>query len=635
MEERTLKITRPKKFVGCISPMYVYIDGEKYGNIPNGETGYIKVDCNKHVVWIENVYQNQGKAETIIGEKFYVPADGLDYHLHIVFEMGFFKSKIRWNEDEEQIEKNKVILAEQQYEHEITEKIRKAIESEINKSMPDRDFSAFNLLDEETRNSKWAKNFVYKTKENYYKELTLDLWDGKTSVAWCLESLKTLLDLKEISEEISHMLRHYDYMVNRRNDINSILSLEVEKELSEIDKNEIEVIEEDVWQTWKKALEAKERGDMQEALNLLLMSDVSEEELDKLKRNLLKGAMIEGKAKETTEFYQNMLRMNKCVFNVKAAENGKVVTLKTVDMIIAEAIRYYYVNSMDDVDDDLKEFLEWTAPTFRIDASQYTILQKVFAYFKAYSQEKMVLAAMVKNFVARTSEQEERLVFLQSKGMMESGNIRKLNEIDIGRATECDNIVLEHGRVLYEYRCMTWKNKEIKDFFDTMSMESKTIHIPIVVSEWMKNVTVKGIEWSAMKVKERIEKRLTENFGDRYRIGVVESSIAGVRLDYTETIFIMDSTIELYPWLAFNVCGEQTMPNQLLLSVYGMYLPDLDIVDDDASVYDRNSEMVKMVEMLKEKQNPKISNYIQIMTDLLVEELEHWVNDVKSTDLYI
>ena len=52
------------------------------------------------------------------------------------------------------------------------------------------------------------------------------------------------------------------------------------------------------------------------------------------------------------------------------------------------------------------------------------------------------------------------------------------------------------------------------------------------------------------------------------------------------------------------------------------------------SIAKNRNTVAKMVEMLKEKQNPKINNYIQTMTDLFVEELECWINDIRSTDIY-
>lgn len=63
----------------------------------------------------------------------------------------------------------------------------------------------------------------------------------------------------------------------------------------------------------------------------------------------------------------------------------------------------------------LDEFLEYTCKTLDIPGSQYNILQKVFAYFEAYEQEKRILENMVNNYITRSSEQEDRLTFLQKE----------------------------------------------------------------------------------------------------------------------------------------------------------------------------------------------------------------------------
>ena len=61
----------------------------------------------------------------------------------------------------------------------------------------------------------------------------------------------------------------------------------------------------------------------------------------------------------------------------------------------------------------LDNFLEYTCKLFKIDGSQFNILQKVFAFYGAYDLEKKILENMVKNYIPRNYEQEDRLVFLQ------------------------------------------------------------------------------------------------------------------------------------------------------------------------------------------------------------------------------
>ena len=52
------------------------------------------------------------------------------------------------------------------------------------------------------------------------------------------------------------------------------------------------------------------------------------------------------------------------------------------------------------------------------------------------------------------------------------------------------------------------------------------------------------------------------------------------------------------------------------------------------NVYERNQMIEKKVLMLRKKQNPKIINLIQIVTNLVVKELENWVNSQQTQNIY-
>lgn len=625
---RMLRILRPKTIMGMLGHNYIMVDGKNYGNLPNGKEAYIDLDYQAHEVWIYAEYSD-GKVR---GESFFIPANNLDYYLIIEKKTGLTMAHISLVEDYSQAEKNRKILDEQRKIQDIKQKIDSIIMNELQKNMRDRDFTALRSLNAEYKQSAYYRESIIALKKAYYKEILEAMIKHPGNMSACMECMKPLEIIPELENDIKHTLRHYDYVVNRRNNINSVLSLNVEEDILKIDKNIPEVFEEGFEESLARVFKERENGNMEQAVNALLFADFPEEELDKLKRSILKGAMVEGKFEDASEYYQEMLAISKYIFSVSVKVNGEIVYGESVDKIIAEAIRYFHVGTLDNVNDDLKVFLEVVAPASGIDKKQYTILQTVFAWLKGYEQEKMVLDAMVKNMVERTPEQEDRLKFLcrnVSSNITNGGNF--VDKVDITSATDKDMIM--DGKLIYEYRCMTWKNNEIKNFFDTMSLENKTLQIPVVVSEWTKNIEARGIEWKPSEIKERVEEKLKKSLGEQFGVAVTNSSVSGARLDYSDSIAVIDISGKGYPWLAFLICGEETIVNHLMLSVYGLYMPDIDL-SDALTIYERNAEIAKMVEMLKEKQNPKINNYIQTMTDLFVEELECWINDIRSTDIY-
>ena len=66
--------------------------------------------------------------------------------------------------------------------------------------------------------------------------------------------------------------------------------------------------------------------------------------------------------------------------------------------------------------------------------------------------------------------------------------------------------------------------------------------------------------------------------------------------------------------------------------MYTTYRPNADVLSEN--VYERNQMIEKKVLMLRKKQNPKIINLIQIVTNLVVKELENWVNSQQTQNIY-
>ena len=52
------------------------------------------------------------------------------------------------------------------------------------------------------------------------------------------------------------------------------------------------------------------------------------------------------------------------------------------------------------------------------------------------------------------------------------------------------------------------------------------------------------------------------------------------------------------------------------------------------NVYDKNSLILGKVQMLKNSQHPKMNNLIKMMTNLIIKELETWINSKREDSIY-
>ena len=144
-----------------------------------------------------------------------------------------------------------------------------------------------------------------------------------------------------------------------------------------------------------------------------MLVNVDEKDLWGIKRLLILSAMTEGATDRESEKYMVVKQVYKTVYLLLDETKSEKTYINTVDEIIAETIRCSYTKVYTKIDDMLDEFLGYTCKMLEISGSQYNILQKVFAYFEAYEQEKRILENMVSNCITRSSEQEDRLTFLQ------------------------------------------------------------------------------------------------------------------------------------------------------------------------------------------------------------------------------
>ena len=96
-------------------------------------------------------------------------------------------------------------------------------------------------------------------------------------------------------------------------------------------------------------------------------------------------------------------------------------------------------------------------------------------------------------------------------------------------------------------------------------------------------------------------------------------------------IYEDDDSIAKYPWLSFIISSEQITRKQISVSIYALYIPEKDNLSFDDTIK-RNQMTAAKFLSIKNKQNPKVNNYIYTMQSLLIEELEKYINAGIETD---
>lgn len=521
----------------------------------------------------------------------------------------------------------------------VEQAIKSLTDQILNNIFEPLDFTEFdNLSEEEKHYSYMDKMFVPILVERMYTELVRYYLEGSISMRMMFMVLHQLTHIPYTDKIIGNSLKHMEYLCISGKNINSVLHGNAVEELEKLRTSNFHIInfkrldQDEMRDKWNNResfdFMKRDKGVTKLLYDEIVNVNKSEEYFDDLKKSILMIAMIEREQPELSGLLPDIKIAMQETFGPVIYHEGKPLMSKTVDMLIADAIHFSKVNSIDQINDSLSVFLNILCPNLQIGAEQYCILQEVFAWLKAYKQEAMVLDAMVNNGVSRTKEQDNRLAFLNSNKTSSNLNIGVgyTNSVSENGQT-CENVLY------YDYRFMSMNDTEISTLLNSLSMENHTINNTIVVDEWTNSIEMQGIEWNNASIKKCLEEALKKNFGDRYIISTTECGVASeVSLDTAPAILIAEAEGQAMPWLSFIVSGEQIILNQMNISVYAIYRPDHDILGKN--VYERNQRIEKQVLMFRKKQNPKIINLIQIVTNLVVKELENWVNSQQSPNIY-
>lgn len=555
-------------------------------------------------------------------------------------ENELIKWKEQHEENEKQVEKlyeDFVAIKKRIYEEQcLKKKVANIMQQVGNTGLPKmsgigKDYSFFEQLTIEERKTEYVKNQIINLTNMAYESAVKAYFEYDYSIGMIIQIVEPVEYFDEVKEMVQNSLKNKQYFLEDGREISSVLAgkEDIQNELNRIMDSAIGT-ENEIYKFldfYATAKEFYEKGEFVKAFDALAHSGYSNNLFDDSKRFLLKTAMSllnNSNDKSAGDLFENIrIRVEKLFRGVRLFENqdGTIGTIEVpmADMIIADALVYSRSGLIDNVNKNLEDFINMGRDD--IDRSQYEVLRKVFAFLKVYKQESMVLEAMVKYNIPRTELQEQRLVFLRE-------NMNSLSSGSNGNMPKEIVYEKENGKLVYDYRCLSWNESQIRNYFNFLSSEERVLNDILVINEWTNNLQIKtGLDWNMNDLVNHLKEGLQKNFGDKYELKVVESaSLTEDWLDYEDSIFIEEKVGWKYPWMSFVINAEQMTVSQISFSIYALYDVKKDLLEEE-NLIQRNSKLATKLITIKSKQNPKINNYISTMQSVLVSELEKYLNN--------
>lgn len=623
---RYLKLKRESRFMGCAAPYEIYIDDSHVANLDNGDEISIPLDSLEHRFYM--------KFGTVFSDGLIIHADKYDHALYCYHRAGLTKGKLIWEIDKNQEEVNKQLMEEEAEKEAISRILNENLQLiQNNNLVGDRDYSILSRLSDSVRQSEIYKEWLINIKEDYFSSLLKLYIEKNWGYERIFSSIYDLYTIPEYKEKFSKYLKHYDYYA--KDAINSVL--DENDPISELTKlannkdNIGEYISDELAESVFSIEDCIKKGENETAIENLLLINVNEIDLCNIKKALIISAMTEGVTDQDTKKYEIVKKIYNKTYMFIGKANDETFVLNTVDEIIAETIRCSYAKIYSTVDEMLDIFIQITCKIFNIQSAQYNILQKVFAYFGAYEEEKRILESMVKNHITRSSIQEERLTLLQ-KGNYKNDVLLKNDNLDKN--------LIKDGDFIYEYRSVNWDIKRIDDFFENLSLQNRLAEYPFVVKEWNKDINMSINEINIENIGKLINDAFHDNYDNRFTVRLLTAKTTDNYSDSTKMISIMsDKDEEIkngYSWIIYLVTIEKISNQQIAFSVYTLYFPALDVeIIDDKSIIEKNRICAQKILLLKEMQNPKINRNIQNINNLIIDVLEKWANNEnEKEDIY-
>lgn len=502
----------------------------------------------------------------------------------------------------------------------------------------ERDYSLFDQLSTESRQSDEFKNALQSIKDvTYESAVKAYIYDDK-SVQNIMLMLKPLLYFEEIRLEIQHSLTHLDYFTLYNQDIKSVLTgcenigEKIDK-INDEDDLPMEKLQELIDSIYSTADLVKQEK-YQEAFDCIVCADFDESIYENCKRKLLYLSTL-GNASSTEvksfEYMKDIINLlfqsSRLVRTSKDRNEYQFVRIPVVDMLIADSIKLDQSGMIDSIDEELKHFLSsFSVKRDEEDAEQYEVLSKFYQCIKAYKQEKIVLEFMVVNNIPRTEEQEKRLMFLKNNNSYVNGS-------NLSNAPNHISYEAEEGKIVYDYRSVSWNDSQIKSYVNAFSNDNEIMNDLMVIDDWNNNLDINNVKWNIDDLLNDLNNCLIKNYGEKYVLNMVKSGVLEDGwIEYDDSILIKEmATHSKYPWIKFIVNAEQLTLSQVSFSIYTLYDPKEDF-KNETDCFKINSAMGNKLASIILKQNPKINNYISVVKNIIISELENYLNGNSTSE---
>ena len=186
----------------------------------------------------------------------------------------------------------------------------------------------------------------------------------------------------------------------------------------------------------------------------------------------------------------------------------------------------------------------------------------------------------------------------------------------------------KEDELLYDHRFFHWKANEIQQYFNNLSLNRKKQEFPMVMDEWQKDVSIQGLGWDGARVRQLVAQELERNFGDTYDVTMISAGAAVEDwVDVMPTIYIhaKDPTARNGE-LSFLVAGEQITNAAIHFTIMVL----LSHADAQGKAME-NEALCKKVIAVKEKHNPRMETFISTMKNILITQLENWINQSNNS----
>lgn len=444
-------------------------------------------------------------------------------------------------------------------------------------------------------------------------------FNGIYGINRCLLQIEILKGITEIDNRIQHTLKYrpqfYFENVNYKNSVfyynqlidNAIKQIKLRAEYYE--KLYIDIL--------TMINEAKRIKDTQAltAVDIITFANTSNEYIYEMLNALVYFAI---KDNYNSEKYENLFNIVKMYYYVDVSEilnlkpNDDYLVEIPINMIISQVLNYNRGGLISKTEPLLKKYLAHS----NLNTDICDILINLFQYLKAKKQEEIVLEYMFERNLPRTAQHEARLAFLK-KGINNAPDVINIESS-------------EQNKMLYDYRSVKWDSKQVKDYFEMLTMNGEKLYVPLVFDEWKQSVPAQGFVWSDETAFEVINAAICNEFDNHFSCYTVLSrTVNDLRSEGISTIIITSNN---HPEILISVIGEQFAKSNVDLAIYGIFCPDKvqGVSDKDVSNY--NSILCNQFISIKEGENPKISAMIATVKSVITRELEVWFNGTDTID---